>query len=418
MLALVSGIETKYLVHNQAIASPEVGAAATVTSVEPAQRAGSSATSMGLPRARTVCQVLHTLGVGGAEVLAARLARQLSHRYRFLFACLDDNGTLGEELRRDGFEVHQLGRRPGIDLKCVRRLAKLARRERVDILHAHQYTPFFYASLARGWRSLPLIFTEHGRHFPDYPRRKRMLANRWLLRGRDRAIGVGGGVREALIRHEGLPPRRVSVIYNGIDCECYTTADDPNVVRRELGLNPDHFVIIHVARLNALKDHQTAVRAFARVHESLPRARLLLVGNGETRRAIETEISERRLQEYVILAGERRDVPRLLSACDTLWLTSVSEGIPLTIIEGMAAGLPIVATNVGGVPEIVQHDLTGLLAPAADDASLAAAVLRLAADAPLRRRLALEGQRRARELFSEQRMVDAYAELYDEAAHD
>src|SRR5438067_9821303 len=147
----------------------------------------------------TICQVLHGLWVGGAEVLAARLARQLGDRFRFVFVCLDELGTLGQELRAEGFPVEVLQRRAGLDWRCSLRLARFLRRERVDLVHAHQYTPFFYSLMARFlYRRPAVLFTEHGRHYPDYPRRKRMLANRFLLQRRDRVVGVGEAVRQAL----------------------------------------------------------------------------------------------------------------------------------------------------------------------------------------------------------------------------
>jgi glycosyltransferase involved in cell wall biosynthesis len=176
-------------------------------------------------------------------------------------------------------------------------------------------------------------------------------------------------------------------------------------------------MIAHVARLDALKDHITAIRAFRLIRDKLPQARLLVVGDGAERQAIESQIAESKLQGAVILAGLRRDVPRLLSACDIVWLTSLSEGIPLTLIEGMAAGLPVVATRVGGVVEVVEDNVTGLLAPAGNSKAIAAAALRLATDGSLRRRLALAGRRRAQDLFSEERMIAAYAHLFQELVH-
>src|SRR2546423_3463873 len=153
----------------------------------------------------TVCQLLHSLNVGGAEVLAARLARRWRGTFRFVFACLDEVGPLGEERRAEGFPVEVLGRKAGLDWGCPLRLARLLRRERVDVLHAHQYTPFFYGLAARlatrfagSLPRRPILFTEHGRHQPDYPRPKRMLANRLLLSRRDRVVGVRAAVRQAL----------------------------------------------------------------------------------------------------------------------------------------------------------------------------------------------------------------------------
>ena len=170
----------------------------------------------------TVCQLLHSMNVGGAEVLAARLVRRLCGSFRFVFACLDEVGPLGEELRDDGFLIALLGRKPGLDWGCPIRLARLLREERVDIVHAHQYGPFFYGLTTRllGLRR-PILFTEHGRHQPDFPRPKRMLVNRLLLSRQDRVVGVGASVRQALVANEGIPARRIKVLYNGIDVDAF-----------------------------------------------------------------------------------------------------------------------------------------------------------------------------------------------------
>src|SRR5262245_23289543 len=283
----------------------------------------------------TVCQVLHALRVGGAEVLAARLARRLRNDYRFLFVCLDELGTLGEELRGEGFPVHVLGRRPGLDLRTMLSLAGLFRRERVDVIQAHQYTPFFYSATAR-WlgRRVPVLFTEHGRHFPDYPRRKRMLANRLLLGRRDRVVGVGQAVRRALVANEGLPEDRVGLVYNGIDLAPYANGDhDRRAVRQELGVGDADLAIMQVARLDYLKDHATAVRTMARVARQRPDARLVLVGEGPEGSKIRDQVRQLGLEKHVLFLGLRSDVPRLLAAADLFLLTSISEGIPLTVIE-------------------------------------------------------------------------------------
>jgi glycosyltransferase involved in cell wall biosynthesis len=368
--------------------------------------------------AATICQVLHSLEVGGAEVLAARLARRLAPGYRFLFACLDELGSLGRELRAEGFPIEVLGRRPGVDWRCARRLAAFARAEGVDVLHAHQYTPFFYAAAGRRFGSTPpVLFTEHGRAFPDLPRRKRMLANRVLLRRRDRVMAVGETVRQALIRNEGLPPGRIEVIYNGIPLEPFEAPATPEAraaARAEIGVGPDDLVAILVARLDYLKDHATAIRTIERVARRRPDARLVLVGEGLERASIEDLVHRLGVGENVRLLGRRTDVPRLLSAADVVLLTSISEGIPLTLIEAMAAGLPVVSTRVGGVPEVVVDGETALLAPSGDAEALAGHILDLADDPGRRARMGLSGRRRAREQFSEGRMHQLYRDLYEE----
>jgi len=283
-------------------------------------------------------------------------------------------------------------------------------------VHAHQYTPFFYSLFARLFQRKPaVLFTEHGRHFPDYPRPKRKVANRLLLERRDRVVGVGQAVRRALIHNEGIPARRVGVIYNGINTpENGDSGQDRDALRRELGFARGDFVILLVARLDYLKDHATAVKMMRRVIAERPGARLVLVGDGPERGAVQQLVEMNQLGAYVRFLGLRKDVARLLKASDLFLLTSISEGIPLTIIEAMAAGLPVVATRVGGVAEVVAEGQTGLLAPSGDDTVLAAQVLHLADDPDLCRRMGRLGQERARTVFSESQMHARYLELYRE----
>jgi L-malate glycosyltransferase len=363
-----------------------------------------------------ILQLLHGLSVGGAEVLAARLARRLGERYRFVFACLDHVGELGEALQEDGFPLVVLKRNRGFDWRCAQRLRREVQKHHVELIHAHQYTPFVYA-LAAGMfrRRPPVLFTEHGRFHPDYPRRKRILFNRTFLRKADRVVAVGEAVRGALIRNEGIPARRIDVIRNGIDLSRYQDLTDETRrgTRRELGLKESDFVAALVGRLDALKDHLTAVRTAERTATAIPGFRMLFVGDGPERSAVEADITARGLREYVKLLGTRHDVPRILNAADVCFLSSISEGIPLTLIEGMAARRAVVATDVGGVAEIVVDGETGLLAPAGSDPALAACLLALARNPGMRARLGEHGYRRAAAFFSEEWMHRQYQSLFD-----
>ena len=363
----------------------------------------------------TICLVLHSLNVGGAEVLAARLARRLADRFRFVFACLDDLGPLGRELRGEEFTVEVLGRKRGIDLACVRRLAAFARNEGAGLFHAHQYTPFFYCR-APGTLlpRLPVLFNEHGRFFPDVPNRKRMIFNRLFLRKKDRVVAVGQSVKQALIDNEGLAAQRIDVIYNGVRLDDFAAAPDlRREVRAELGIDPAAPVAIQVARLDYLKDHLTAIRTAERIRRSLPEFQLLLVGEGPERTKIEAEVAARQLGGCVRLLGLRSDVRRLLAAADLFLLTSISEGIPVTLIEAMGAGLPIVSTAVGGIPEVVRPEETGLVAPRSDDEQLARSALRLLADRLLAQSFGQAGRALAQNMFSEDQMHAQYAWLYE-----
>jgi L-malate glycosyltransferase len=363
----------------------------------------------------TICHVIHALGVGGAEVLVNQMIRRMQKDFRCIVAVLDEIGEIGTRLQEDGFIVEHLHRQPGIDRGCATRLRQFADREGAEILHAHQCTPFFQAMLSRGLTGRrPVVFTEHGRHFPDTPSRKRAIVNRMLLKRCDRLFGCGAAVRQALINNEGLPESRVEVIYNGVDLKALgkPTPGARERIRAEFGYSANDFVVVQVARLHELKDHQTALKAVDEARHKIPGLRLLLAGDGDQRSAIEQTIRERGLEQTVTLAGTRKDIADLLSASDVFLLSSISEGIPLTVIEAMAARRPVVSTAVGGLPEIIEHGVSGMLAPSGDASSLAASLVQLYQNADLRNQMAEVAAGRAQEKFSLQGMLNSYRDVY------
>jgi sugar transferase (PEP-CTERM/EpsH1 system associated) len=365
----------------------------------------------------TICHVIHALGVGGAEVLVDQMIRRMQKDFRCIVAVLDEIGEIGNRLQEDGFIVEHLHRQPGIDRGCATRLRQFADREGAEILHAHQCTPFFQAMLSRGLTGRrPVVFTEHGRHFPDTPSRKRAIVNRMLLKRCDRLFGCGAAVRQALINNEGLPESRVEVIYNGVDLKALSkpTAGARERIRAEFGYSANDFVVVQVARLHELKDHQTALKAVDEARHKIPGLRLLLAGDGDQRSAIKQTIRERGLDQTVTLAGTRKDIADLLSASDVFLLSSISEGIPLTVIEAMAARRPVVSTAVGGLPEIIEHGVSGMLAPSGDASSLAASLVQLYQNADLRNQMAEVAAGRAQEKFSLQGMLNSYRDVYDD----
>lgn len=365
-----------------------------------------------------IAHVLHRLYLAGAEVLAAELSRKLSDRYRFVFFCLDEVGPLGETLTDEGFTVVNLGRQPGVDLRVAGRMKNAVHEHGVDLLHAHQYTPFFYASLSRGLPMLrskqpAILFTEHGRHYPDQRKTKRVLANRFLLGKHDRVTAVGEFIKQALVDNEGIAADRIDVIHNGIDPARFAQGDRA-AARRLLGIADDELAILQVARLHPVKDHVTAIRAMADVVKQVPKARLLLVGDGACRANLEALISKRNLQAHVTLVGVRDDVPALMPAADVFLLSSLSEGISVTLLEAMATGLPIAATDVGGNSEVVRHDHTGLLSPRQDAPALARNLITLLSNPDKRTAFGQAGKTRLLEQFTQAQMHHNYAQLYQQ----
>ncbi|MBC7350802.1 MAG: glycosyltransferase [Thermogutta sp.] len=357
---------------------------------------------------RCILEVLHSLDYGGAEVLAVRLAQRFSTVYPVGLALIDSGGPLEGHLGRERIRTAVIGRRPGLDWACVLRLRRILMEWTPAVIIAHQYTPFFYSALARGLRKkVPVVYVEHGRFYPDKKKLRRFLFNRFLLRRHDVIVAVGKAVKHALVEKEGFPASRISVVYNGVDMRRFDgCAEKRNSYRDSLGATPRDVVVVHVARFDPLKDHLTALRAF-RYLRDIP-MKLILVGDGPTRSEIESTIRSLNLEDCVRILGYREDVPEVLAAGDIFLLTSLNEGIPVTIIEAMMVGLPVVATEVGGVPEIVAKDETGLLVSPGNPEETAKALRRLATDCELRTRLGHAGRQRAAALFSEDRMFAEY----------
>jgi glycosyltransferase involved in cell wall biosynthesis len=375
-----------------------------------------------------IAHVLHRLDRAGAEVLAAGLARGLCDRYKFVFFCLDGLGTLGQELAGEGFVVESLDRRPGLDRALARKLHARLAHHRVDLIHAHQYTPFFYSALSRGVfkrrvgsgpADLPILFTEHGRHVPDTTSLKRRLANKLLLQRGDRITAVSRAVKNALIQNEGLPSERIGVVYNGIDPGPEPTDDDRTNARTALSIAPDRAVAMQVARFHPVKDHATALRTWSIVHRELPDALLVFVGDGPERASLEAMVARLGLEDATLFAGARDDAADLIHASDLCLLTSLSEGLSVTLLEAMAAAKPIVATDVGGNPEAVQQGQTGLLAPSRDPEALAGCITGLLQNAPYANlTLGRAGRTRLLANFTAERMHDAYAQHYESMTRD
>jgi L-malate glycosyltransferase len=359
--------------------------------------------------------VVHVMQVAGAEVLIAETIRRLAGRINPVIFCLDAIGALGEQLQAEGVEVVSLGRRPGRDWRMVWRLARELQNRRIEVLHAHQYTPFFYAALAKSWirRRPRLIFTEHGRHFPDYVSPLRRTVNRLVL---DRcADAVNACCRfsaDSLGRVDGFTRGRIEVIENGIDLERYGPRGDREALRRRLGLALKRRYLTCVARFHPVKDHTTLLRGFAAVAATRDDVDLLLVGDGPLRGDLQALSCQLGMESRVRFLGVRSDVPDLLRVSDLFALTSVSEAASLTLLEAMASGLPVVVTAVGGNPEIVREEMEGLLVPRGHAPATAAALMRLLDDPGFAAAIGTAGRARVEAHYQLSRTIGRYLGLY------
>jgi glycosyltransferase involved in cell wall biosynthesis len=357
-----------------------------------------------------VLQVVLSLNPGGTERLVLELALRLHAVAPTAVCCLDEPGDWAGELRERHIEITTLGRQPGFHPMLGAGIAAAAHRHGASVIHAHHYSPFVYSSLARCRRpGLGLVFTEHGRLSDTPPSTKRRLVNQVLSRFPHRVFTVSEDLKQHLVG-EGFSDANVSVIYNGIDIGPLPTDAERHEVRRELAAPDDALVIGTIARLDPVKELGTMIQAAAMLGR--PTA-LWIVGDGPERARLEAMRGQLGQDCDIRFLGQREDARRLLAGCDIYVNSSVSEGVSLTILEAMAAGLPVVATRVGGTPEVLD-DSCGRLVPARDVTALAEALGDLAGRADERTRLGLAARERAQARFTLDRMVGEYHDVYRE----
>lgn len=363
--------------------------------------------------------VLHVMQVAGAEVLVAEIICRLRDQIEPTIFCLDAVGPLGEQLQQEGVEVICLNRKPGRDWGVAKRLAAAANEKQIRVMHAHQYTPFFYAALAKAWHGAryQLILTEHGRHYPDVVSFKRKQVNRWLLsRYLDAINACCQFSADALARNDGFSRQQIEVIENGIQWERYQTHYDKLALREKLGLNAQRKYIACVARFHPIKDHTSLLHGFAELAAQRADVDLLLIGDGPRRNELEQLVQQLGMKDRVKFLGVRSDVADLLQAVDIFTLTSLCEAASLTLLEAMASGLPVVVTDVGGNPEMVRNEREGLLVPRQDTKAIASALTRILEDSSLAHSMGQAGKHRVKETYSLARTIDRYHQLYRKLA--
>jgi glycosyltransferase involved in cell wall biosynthesis len=330
--------------------------------------------------------------------------------------CLDLVGSLGETLRSEGVPVVCYGRRPGKDLLLPWRIAQHVRRRGVQVVHAHQMTPFVYGMLAKTITRVPLILTEHGRFHPDVSSPTRRGFNRLFASSLDRITAVSQAVRETLVAVEGFAPEAIEVIYNGIEIERFSSiGPSRGEARRQLGIPAGALVVGSVGRLHPDKNHRLLLRAAARLRSQGVDVFVVIVGDGPERAVLATLADELGVAGHTIFLGERTDVERILPAFDAFALPSKTEGTPVTLLEAMAARVPIVATAVGGIPEILQDGRDACLVTLEGEnavAELAAALLAVLSNPSLARETAERAFARVQRDFSAPAIFQRYLELY------
>jgi sugar transferase (PEP-CTERM/EpsH1 system associated) len=354
--------------------------------------------------------VLLSLQPGGLENGVVNVVNGLNpRRFQSSICCLKQAGEFARRIPPNRAQIHEMGLRGGNDLLLPLRLAQLFRRTKTDIVHTRNPEAFFYGFLGAklgGVRAV--IHSEHGRIFPEKPHRK--LLQRFFSRFTDRIFAVSQQLKRDLVTHIGLSAARIEVLYNGVEPNTFHGRYRP-ATRRELGVRDSEIVIGSVGRLAPVKNYAILLNAVAGLGANHD-VSVVLVGEGPERPVLEALADRLQIRRQVRFLGHRNDVPALLDGMDIFVLPSQSEGMSNTVLEAMAAGVPVVASDAGGNTEIVRDKQDGLIFPRDDIEQLRVCLAILCDDSAYREHLGRSGYARVMQAFSIQAMIARYEELY------
>jgi glycosyltransferase involved in cell wall biosynthesis len=363
-----------------------------------------------------VLQLIDGLNMGGAEVLLRDLSAGLQADPGFRVSVgYSTPGPLVEEVAALGVPLTRLPRMARVDPSLLARMVGLMRRDRPDVVHTHLFKSDFHGRAAARIVGVPAVVSTL--HNLDDWANKPVLARAYgtTVRFADKLIAVSDEVRAFYIERVKIPPAMVQTILNGVPLAKFAGQEQAGrALRAELGIAQDAPLVGIVGRLAPQKDHATFLEAARRIHAALPQARFLIVGAGELREQLGAQAAALGLGQAAIFAGIRKDVPAVLAALDVQVFSSRWEGLPVALLEGMAAAKPLVATAVGGVPSAIADGTTGLLVQPGDTAGMADACLRLLQDGALRANIGEAARARVEARYSIDAMVRQTIEIYEQ----
>jgi len=361
---------------------------------------------------KTVLLLSTSSGPGGAERVISSLAASLDPaRYRAV-VCLFRTGWIKERSENLGIPTHVIPTQGMTDWRWACRFRNLLKDEQVDLIHAHEFDANVQGAAVAAYLGIPLVATVHGKHY-FWEKLRRRLAYRWVSRHAT-MVSVSEDLKRFIVQNVGIDSTRITVIYNGVDVPLAQDPANIETCRREMNLPEIDRVIGVVGNLYPVKGHKYLIDAIPAVLEKYPNTSFVFAGRGQLESDLKQQVNRLGLDKRVHFLGLRQDIPRILALLDVFVLPSLSEGLSMAILEAMMAGKPVIATRVGGNPEIVLDGETGFLVPSKDSHALAERLITLLTDRHLAAQLGANGQRRAEGQFSLQTMVNAYQSLYEE----
>ena len=351
-----------------------------------------------------IMQVIPYFCFGGAETMCENLCyaqQKLGHDV-VVVSLYDEHTPIAQRMEEAGVRILYLDKKLGLDVSMVPKLLKLMRREAPDVVHTHLDVVKYAAAAAKLAGIQNCVHTVHNVAEKEAEGLARKINRVYFHMGWAKPVALSPEVRQTICAVYGLPIKDIPVIYNGIDLSRCIPKEDYS--------DREPMTLLHIGRFNEQKNHGGMLRAFQYILGRIPQCRLVLVGDGELRDEMENLARELGIAEQVEFCGSQPDVHPFLQRADLFLLPSNYEGMPMTIIEAMGTGLPIVATAVGGVPDMVENGVSALLTPC-DAQAVGDACIMLLKDAELRKKLGENAFKRSR-LFSAEQMAQSYCNSY------
>jgi len=361
---------------------------------------------------RRLMIITHDLGIGGLQQVVVNLCRYID-REKFIpsVLCLRKKGEFSKNVENMGIKVFSLPFTNRTDYFSFMKVAQVLREEKIEIIHTHNSQPFVdgtIGALMSGVKTI--VHTDHARDFPD---KIRYMFFEWLVSHfAYKIVGVSDHTSKNLIKYEKISPNKIITIPNGIEESLFNISIDKANKKKELGINNDGPILGLGVRLTEQKGITYLIQALPQIIEYFPEVTLVIAGDGPLKEELKIEANKRVVNSNIKFLGARIDIPELLKVFDLYVLPSNWEGLPMVLLEAMAAGCPIVATDVGGNSTAINHGINGSLVRPQDPKHLADEIIRILLNKDLMKQYSMNGIKIFKEKFSAERMTRCYELLY------
>jgi L-malate glycosyltransferase len=363
---------------------------------------------------KNIVYIVSSLNLGGTENLVVQMSQTFQSTYNISVICLDEPGLWAKKLRNCGIPVYCFWRQPGLDLSMAVKIAVFCKKKGIDIIHAHQCTPWFYSALSRLFQpKTKLLFEEHGRHYPEHYHWGKNCLNKILIQNlTHKAVAVSRDVAKRLVKYEGMSKGRIDVVYNGVHFPQEITAERRKLFRKQFGFKANDFIIGAIGRLDPIKNLPLLINAIFEAKNDNKDIKGLLVGDGPELEKLKNQVAKLNLKDDIFFTGYRKDATEILQCMDIFSLCSFSEGTSMALLEAMATGIPAIVTNVGGNPELIAEGVNGWIIQSDNLIEMTAAIIDSTHNIQKRKLYGKEGQKRYMKNFTFDIMVEKYKKIY------